>query len=294
MEIPKVQNETFLRLEDMARTRDVVQNFFKDNERRYANNTVRQYTVALRQFFAYCKIEYDSVTTKDIRAWLAALDTAGQKMKTLCVKLITIKSFYRYCLEEELINESPASNVRLPKLADTELHYLERRTLARLMELTKNKPVERAMLATLYATGVRITELLNIRIGDINWETRQIVIRKGKGNKDRFVLFTAECAERLKDYLATFETPYLFARSEGKPWSAGWARSKFRGYTRELNSAHPITPHTMRHTFAAHLAEKNMPLEYIQELLGHVRLNTTQGYIKLSAHSNKKQYDDYQ
>jgi len=143
---------------------------------------------------------------------------------------------------------------------------------------------------------VRISELLNIKLDDIKWDTHQIWIRKGKGNKERFVLFTSECAARLKLYLATrtIESPYLFANRLGNHLSRSWAEKRFEVYTKGLTIEHKITPHTLRHTFAAHLAEKDMPQSHIQELLGHVNINTTRIYTRLNTSARKKQYDNYQ
>jgi len=174
--------------------------------------------------------------------------------------------------------------------------YLNQYELAKLMEEAKGFPRERAIIETLYATGVRVSELLNIREVDIKWETKLIWIRKGKGCKERYVLFTTECAERLKAYLATRneESPYLFCNKRGKHLSQTWVQTVLKSYAHNANLVSKVTPHTLRHTFAAHLAEKDMPHCYIQELLGHADINTTRIYTKLSAAARKKRYDRYQ
>ncbi|MCQ6266857.1 tyrosine-type recombinase/integrase [Fictibacillus sp. WQ 8-8] len=150
------------------------------------------------------------------------------------------------------------------------------------------------MVETLYSTGVRVSELINITLEEIKWETRQIWIRKGKGNKERFVLFTHECYERIKAYLSDRETDskYLFTNRQGGRLSRVFIEYQFRQFSDALGFR--ITPHTMRHTFAAHLAEKNMPQSYIQELLGHANINSTRIYTRLMESARKKQYDKYQ
>ncbi|MGM9967249.1 MAG: tyrosine-type recombinase/integrase [Rummeliibacillus sp.] len=119
------------------------------------------------------------------------------------------------------------------------------------------------MVEALYATGVRINELLNIKLEDVKWETRQIWIRKGKGNKERFVLFTFECAEPLKAYLdhREIDSIYLFSNHRGKRLSCAFVEKQFRMFSEELGFK--VWPHAMRHTFAAHLSEKNETKLYI-------------------------------
>jgi transglutaminase-like putative cysteine protease len=134
--------------------------------------------------------------------------------------------------------------------------YLDKTALARLMELSKNNLRERLMIEMLFCTGVRISELLNIKLGDIKWDARQIWIRKGKGNKERYVLFTTECRERIKEYLKKrkLENDYLFASRRGGHLSRVWAEMVFRKYSKLLDLGYDVTPHTMRHTFGAYLA----------------------------------------
>ena len=280
----------------LERTQNVIDLFFKDNEARFAKETTRAYRAAMKQFFTQCNKQYDEVRVKDIRAWLSYLDECGLKPRSIHLKLASLKSFYRYCLEENLINKVPTTNIDPPKLEDSLPFYLSKQVLAQLMEITKDDLRDRALIESLYTTGVRISELLNIKLDDIKWDTRQIWIRKGKGNKERFVLFSTECAVRLKKYLdtRTVRSPYLFANEKGNPLSRSWAELKFRVFTKGLNMEHRITPHTLRHTFAAHLAEKDMPQSYIQELLGHVNINTTRIYTRLNTKARKIQYDTYQ
>lgn len=280
----------------MKRTHKTIENFFKDNASRFAKETVLKYKQSLRQFFNFCPKEFDEVKAVDIRSWLSALNEAGQKPGTIRTRLVSLRSFYQYCLEENLIQKNPTLNIDWPKKEESTPIYLGKNEMAQLMEVAKNHPRDRTVMETLYATGVRANELLNIQLPDIKWDTRQIWIRKGKGNKDRFVLFTTECAERLKEYLANrhIESPYLFANRRGEPLSRAWLQKMFFRYAKKLHLGHRFSPHIMRHTFAAHLAEKDMPQSYIQELLGHVNINSTRIYTRLNAKDRKTQYDSYQ
>jgi integrase/recombinase XerC len=268
--------------------------FIHDNQNRFSPETIRTYKIALSQFFITCQKNVVEVKAKDVRDWLANMTENSLKPRSIQVKLTALKSFYQYLLEENVLKKNPTIKVRPPQKEDSLPYYLSRRQLVLLQELTKESLRERAIVETLYATGVRISELLNIKIDDVKWDSRQIWIRKGKGNKERFVLFSHDCAERLKGYLnhRNFKSMYLFSNPKGVPLSRDLVELKFRQYTGTLGFK--VTPHTMRHTFAAHLAEKGMDFAYIQELLGHANINSTRIYTRLMNHARKKQYDRYQ
>lgn len=272
----------------------VLQSFFDDHKARFSSETVRSYKVGLTQFFAFCELKYDVVKADDIRSWLASLEEHGSMPRTIQIKLSAVKSFYRYCMEENIVKKNPTLTILTPKKEDSLPYYLSKRQVALLQELTKEDIRDRAIMETLYATGVRVSELLQIKLEDIKWENRQIWIRKGKGNKERFVLFTYDCAERLKKYLEQQkqDSEYLFPNNRGGHLSRVFVEKRFQAFTKALGFK--VVPHTMRHTFAAHLAEKNMPQSYIQELLGHVNINSTRIYTRLMEHARKKQYDLYQ
>ncbi|MFB5089765.1 tyrosine-type recombinase/integrase [Psychrobacillus sp. PGGUH221] len=272
---------------------DMIQSFINDNVNRYSSDTIKSYKIALSQFFSNCPKNYDEVKAKDIREWLAVMTAKGLKTRSVELKLTAVKSFYKYCMEENKLNINPTQIVQTPKKEESLPYYLNKKQLAMLQELTKDHPRDRAIVESLYSTGVRISELLNIKLEDIKWESRQIWVRKGKGNKERFVLFTYECAERLKTYLEdrNIDSPYLFPNQGGKPLSRDLVEHNFRKYKKVLGFR--MTPHTMRHTFAAHLAEKGMDFNYIQELLGHSNINSTRIYTRLMNNARKKQYDQY-
>lgn len=273
---------------------EVQQAFFDDQQARFSPETVRTYKIALKQFFEFCQKKYNEVKAKDIRDWLANMTTTGLQPRSIQMKLSAIKSFYQYLMEENHLKKNPAIKVKTPQKEDSLPYYLDRRQLAQLQELTRANPRDRAIVETLFATGVRISEMLNIWLEDVKWDSRQIWIRKGKGNKERFVLFSHDCAERLKTYLdhREVDSKYLFSNQRGGPLSRCLIELKFRNYTTALGFK--VTPHTMRHSFAAHLAEKGMDYSYIQELLGHSNINSTRIYTRLMNHARKKQYDRYQ
>ncbi|RYG71913.1 integrase [Lentibacillus lipolyticus] len=278
----------------MKTNEEMFQDFMSDNDARFSPKTKRSYRLSFNQFFSFTDLHYGKVKALHIRAWLSELREQGMKQRTIRLKLATLKSFYRYCLEENQVKKDPTLTVSSPKIGDSLPYYLDKRQLAELKEYLKDNTRERAMIEMMYTTGVRISELLNIRMEDIKWQSKQIWIRKGKGKKQRFALFNTECAARVTDYLneRDIESDYVFVNPQGRPLSRVYIEQIFRGYSEKLGFR--VTPHTLRHTFAAHLAEEGMPQSYIQELLGHVNINTTRIYTRLNEKARKKQYDQYQ
>jgi site-specific recombinase XerD len=273
---------------------EMQQSFFDDHQTRFSKETVRSYKIALNQFFSFCKLNYDEVKTMHVRLWLKTMREIELKPRTIHLKLSALKSFYRYCVEENKLKKNPTLSVQCPQKEDSLPYYLSKKQIVLLQEFTKKNVRERAIVETLYATGVRISELLQIKLDEVKWDRRQIWIREGKGNKERFVLFTHECAERLKAYIENRKdkSPYLFANNRGGHLSRVYVEKRFQEFSKCLGFK--VVPHTMRHTFAAHLAAKNMPQSYIQELLGHVNINSTRIYTRLMNHAQKNMYDRYQ
>lgn len=271
----------------------IQESFFNEHQARFSSETIRSYQLALNQFFAFCDKAFDVVRAKDIRLWLESMYKGKLEPRSIHVKLSAVKSFYRFCLEENLLKKNPTLTIETPKIEDSIPCYLSKRQLALLQELVKENKRERALIETLYVTGVRISELLQIRLEDVKWDKRQIWIRKGKGNKERFVLFTHDCAERLNLYLKhrNVKSDYLFCNVHGGRLSQGYIQRNFREYSELLGFK--ISPHTLRHTFATHLAIKGMPQSYIQELLGHSNINSTRIYTRLMQQAQKEMYDRF-
>jgi integrase/recombinase XerC len=277
----------------MQETFDMIEKFISDNEHRFSQDTQKSYRDELNRFFVSTQIGYEKLTENDIYKWMEKLVERGLKAKTVYCRLICLKSFFKYLREEGLVYESPLDDIDMPKVEDTLPCYLERDQLQELRELVKDDPLERAIVETLYATGVRSGELVGLKKDDVNWDSKQIIVRDGKGQKDRIVFFTDECAQRLKEYLKgrSDNYPHLFIGKKGKPFYRGALRHYFEKYTKKLG--YRITAHMMRHTFAAHLAEKGMSFSNIQKLLGHKMMKSTRIYTLLFTHAQKRKYDYY-
>lgn len=271
-----------------------LQQFQQDYERRLDKTTIVLYQRTVSEMITYCSFPFQEITTRNIRKWLSYLEEIGQAPNTIRKKLFGLRLFYTYCLEEKIITHNPAKAIRLPEIDDRMPHYLLPDQLLLLRKVTEKNRRERAIVEVLYTTGVRISELIAIQLQDIDWTERIIHIRKGKGKKPRIVLFTRMCAEYLQAYIQERNSscPYLFLNMRGtKPLGRRGIQHKFSDYSEELGI--PFSVHTLRHTFAAHLAMKGMPLDGIQMLLGHEYPHDTQLYARLYNHARKEQYDQF-
>lgn len=260
--------------------------------------TIKQYQKSVIQLLTYYEKQFQDITTRDIRNWLLYLTENGYKSSTIKSKLPGLRLFYKYCVEEEFINHNPVASIPFPKIEEKLPYYLQHDQLIQLRELLKPKILERArervIVELLYSTGMRISELSALKKEDISWSERIITIQKGKRKKGRIVLFTRYCAEYLLLYfqMRKDNLPFVILNKwKNGPVSIRTVQIDFEEYAKKLDFH--ITPHTLRHTFAAHLAMKGMPLECIQVLLGHNGPHQTQLYARLYSHARKEMYDEW-
>jgi site-specific recombinase XerD len=271
-----------------------IQQFVTEYSFRLALGTLENYEGAVRQLLHFCEKPLDEITTGDIRNWVIHLVDNGYKSGTISYKLYGLRLFYQYCLEENLLINNSVKFVPFPQEERKLPHYLETEQLALLRECIGRNVKQRAVMEVLYATGVRINELCSILKEDVYWSERMIHIRKGKGKKERIVLFTRQCEGHLNAYLQSRvdDLPFLFLNRHKKgPIHPRAIQHWFESYREKMGFY--FTPHTMRHTFAAHLAMRGMSLVCIQTLLGHDHPRDTQMYARLYNHAQKQMYDEW-
>ncbi len=277
----------------MKTNEECLKNFIDDYNMRLAESTLDNYQKAIKKMLVNCDKLFVEITSKDIRDWVQDLGTR-YKPSTVRNMLAGVKLFYKYCLEDELIKHNPVASVPYPEKEEELVHYLQNDQLTELRKLVEGRLQERAVIEVLYTTGIRISEMIALKMEDIVWSERIMHVRKGKGKKDRIVLFTRSCEEYLQAYFKERldDLPFVFLNGTGKaPINIHYVQNNFRKYRKELGFH--LTPHTLRHTFAAHLAMKGMPLVGIQALLGHVKPEYTQLYARLFNHAKKQMYDEW-
>lgn len=276
------------------KTETCIERFKIEYRLRLSSETMEAYIRSITHLFDFLKMEPTRVSKKDIRNWLFHLAEAGYKSSTITTRLIRIKTFFKFCMEEGYVIKNPAKDIPYPKQEDKKPTYLNKEQLTLCRELVKGNVMERALLEVLYATGIRRCEIIGMKKEDINWEEKYIFIPEGKRKKERIVPFSRKCGEFLSAYLETRTDalPYVFVNSRSnRLLSKLEINVRFRDYSSQLGFR--VTPHMLRHTFATHLVMKGMRLEMVQLLLGHDDPKTTQLYTRYQEPNQKEAYDQW-
>jgi integrase/recombinase XerC len=272
-------------------------------EKNVSAYTVRNYTRDLLEFFGFIN-EKGITTLRDVnkqtlRAYLSNLMDRKFAKSSIARKLSAVRSFYRYLMREELISSSPAATTVSPKLDKRLPAFLTVEEAKRLVESPDiSNPLgqrDRALLEMLYACGLRVSELVNLDLDQINLATNEIRVW-GKGSKERIVLMGAPAAQALQTYiekgrrelLAGKKNKALFVNRYGERILARRVQKILVKYARSINKS--VHPHILRHTFATHLLDGGADLKVVQELLGHADLSTTQIYTHVTQHRARKIY----
>ena len=268
-------------------------------ERNYSPNTLRSYSRDLMDFYKYCKEkELDFTNKRNIRSYIQFIAQKNYKNSTFVRKVISLRSFFEYLLTFEKINEdltvfipTPKAEKKLPQFlsVDEVMKLLNSPSLDDLIGIR-----DRAIIETLYATGIRVSELVGMNEEDINWNYGEIRVF-GKRAKERIVIVGEETLKILQLYKDHVRPKLLkkpekafFLNAKGGRISDRAIRMIIKKYTKDFNKK--VSPHTLRHTFATHLLEGGADLRYVQELLGHVRISTTQIYTHLTSEQIRKTY----
>ena len=272
-------------------------------QRGLSENTERVYLADLQSFRQYLIKESLGLTDMDrqtLRGYLAWLATEGRDGErgfarvSVARKLTVLRTFYRFLVQEGLFRSTPVPSGRSFKLkvSKTLPEFLGQREVARLMDAPNESTIlgirDKAILETLYACGIRLAEIHGLDLKDINFSTREILVR-GKGSKERLVLFGGPSQDALKRYmdearprLLTKPTQAVFLNRYGERLSRRSYEKLVRRYSALAKTRADVHPHTLRHTFATHMLEGGADLRVIQELLGHSSPTTTQVYTHVT------------
>ncbi|PTQ57120.1 MAG: Site-specific recombinase XerD [Candidatus Carbobacillus altaicus] len=245
------------------------------------------------------------VSREHISAYMAFLDRRGLKRSTQARTLSTLRAFFRFLLDEGLLEKSPLSHVPTPKRERTLPHVLTQEEIEQLIETAGgHAPLslrDRALLELLYATGMRVSELIQVKLSDINFDL-MIVRVMGKGSRERILPIGRKAKDALYAYVIKGRPvllkrkganggDFLFLNHHGRALSRQGFWKILRERAKEAGIEKPLTPHTVRHSFATHLLENGADLRIVQELLGHQDVSTTQIYTHLTKQSLKKTYE---
>ena len=216
----------------------------------------------------------------------------GYKHKSILRHISSLKSFYKYLYDEDKIKDNPAKLLKLPKKDKLLPNIIYKDELEKILSYTfsgnfsfRNK----AIIHLLYSSGIRVSELVNIKIKDIDLKEKTIKIT-GKGNKQRIVLFGNVCKNMLEEYITDRE--YLFLNNKGTRLTQSGVEYIVSNISLKSNVRTKFTPHTLRHTFATHMLDNGSSLVTVQKLLGHNDLETTSIYTHVSNERLRRVYLD--
>lgn len=269
-------------------------------EKNCSENTIASYNKDIEAFtdFMLKRIGkvffWEQISTLDVRAYLSELNSQHYARRTVARKISALRSFYKYLVREGIIEYSPLSKVRSPKLEKKLPIFLDEFEISELLELPdKNKPLgirDQAVLELLYATGCRVSELVGLCIDRVDLGNRYALLL-GKGNKERIVPLGNTCCQVLTNYYSIRsqlmhkyqqQHNYIFINNRGTVLTDRSVRRILDKYINSLALHKNVSPHTIRHTFATHLLEHGADLRSVQELLGHANLSTTQIYTHVT------------
>ena len=277
-----------------------------EKERNFSLHTIKAYKNDLNRFNYFLdntlsRKKLAKINRNDIRKFLAEEYDNGYSSKTVARRLATIKSYFKYLVKTELIQENISIHINSPKVPKKLPNFVDKNLIDTLMKTpsldTHIGIRDRAVLELFYSTGMRLSELVNMNIGD--FEINKKLIRViGKGNKERMIPYGRAAESAIKNYLKirnlslkpAFANKPLFVNSSEKRISKRTIQRRMNNYIKLVADGKRIGPHLLRHTFATHLLDNGADIRAVKDLLGHSSLSSTQIYTHVSIEKLKKDY----
>lgn len=273
------------------------------NIKKTSFNTEMSYRRDLTKLRIYLEITagspaVDEVTEENLKKYMAYMERKKFKASTISRSIASIKAFYHYLLKEGLVRKDISDCLKAPRVERKTPDILSVEEMEQLLNQpsgSSDKEIrDSAMLKLLYATGIRVSELISLRVSDVNMQMGFLICREG--DRERMIPFDSQVQEALRRYLirarnhmASNEAKdILFVNCSGTSMSRQGFWKLIKSYARKAGITKDITPHTLRHTFAAHQVENGTDLKSVQEMLGHSDISTTHMYLKLGKPSVKE------
>jgi len=246
----------------------------------------------LEDFLNKKSITIEYATKEDIEAYLEALDFLGKSNATINRKLSSFRSFYGYLLSKQIIESSPISGIKTRKLAEKELVYMSEDEINKLLELPDNSNSgirDRAILETLYASGLKVSELCNLNIENLDLKIGYVDVQNG--SKSRIVPLAAPCKEAIKNYIKTSRNSFLKNGVDSQALFLSYLGERFtrqgiwkiiKTYGDKTDFKDKVSAQNIRNSFAVHLIQNGADLKSLQELLGHEDILATKVYLSVS------------
>lgn len=287
---------------------DSIQRFldYLKYQKRYSAHTIRSYHDDLLQFFGFVDMQFDEVSLTSIghtyvRSWLASIKQNDISSKTINRKISSLKSFFKYLVKTGVLDQTPMTRIVTPRNSKRLPDFIQEGDAGKLMADLRNtenwKGLNTKMLITLfYTTGVRLSELINLKEGQVDFDKKQIKVL-GKGNKERIIPVSEDIVAMIKDYIQHKKKEFertdstLLVTEKGKKMYSKYPYLLVKKFlTTEVKTLNKKSPHVLRHSFATHLSNKGADLNAIKELLGHSSLAATQVYTHNTIEKLKNAY----
>lgn len=273
-------------------------------DKKYSENTVKSYNNDLKKFESYMKnINIQNIKENHIKNYLKYLKDNNNDNRTINHNISTLRSFYKFLLIEKIIKDNPMEYIEMPKTKKSLPKTLSIEEIDKLLDIKLTDSFSyrnKAMLELMYSSGLRVSELVNVKIHDI--DISNCIIRiMGKGSKERIVPLGDYAIKYIEIYLKEYRNKltkkelneYLFLNNHGKKMTRQGFFKILKQLAREKNIKTDFSPHTLRHSFATHLLNGGADLRSIQEMLGHESISTTQIYTHVSKEQLKENYNNY-
>lgn len=271
-------------------------------DKNYSKNTIEAYRRDLLLFSNYTDKHLNEINKEDVKNYLKHLKDSKYNERSIARNLSSLKSFYKFLLINNIVNLTPLSGIVSFKLSKKLPNILTIDEVNKILDIKLDDNYSyrnKAMLELLYATGLRVSELVNLKIYDVDLED-DIVRTMGKGSKERIIPIGDYAKNALSSYLSIRYTffkkevsDYLFLNNHGKKMTRQGFFKILKKIIREKNINKDISPHTLRHSFATHMINNGADLRTIQEFLGHSDISTTQIYTHVSNKQIKKNFNEY-
>jgi integrase/recombinase XerC len=263
-------------------------------EKRYSAHTIRSYQDDLLQFHQFLRLQFGEVPLNEIsspfiRSWLASLKDKEITSKSINRKISSLKSFFKYLLRTGILIQTPMTNIISPKIGKRLPAFVDQKDIKKLLSAVEfpddwQGGTDKLLLSVFYNTGMRLSELINLREKQIDFGNCSIKVI-GKGNKERIIPISPRLSQQIKEYvndkrkeLEQFDNLYLLVNGKGKKLYPKYAYLAVKKYLSEITTIDKKSPHVLRHSFATHLANNGADLNSVKELLGHSSLASTQIY----------------
>ena len=259
------------------------------SEKRFSEHTIKSYTTDLKQFTSFLSAEFqiideiNEISFQIIRTWIASLLEKGLSPRSVNRKISTLKTFFKFLIREGELIENPMMKVVAPKSKKRLPIFIEEDQIASLLNEVQFEEGfvgqrNKLIIELFYVTGIRLSELINIKISDVDFNNQSIKVL-GKRNKERIIPLSSNVVNDLNLFIkSNKQNKYLFTNLEGNKLYNKLVYRLVNKYIGEISSVNKKSPHILRHTFATHMLNNGADINAIKELLGHANLSATQVY----------------